>query len=206
MYKRITKGSPAIMFFVHAVPLFYFLLDVDYFWDGHYAPERLGRFACSVVPFAKLGASVLSHMLFHSATAQCSDSPSGPAISVILRSVKMSVALTAPILVLISTFAFDQTEIVRLKNTFLEPYLDNGLKGAIKKSLKTIGIMGGSALVFGSQLSLAKHLDKFPTDILHKLADDLFLWFIFILWYAVVTELLFTAYCIVHIELFKKPK
>jgi hypothetical protein len=194
------------MFFVHAVPVLYLLLDADYFWDGHYAPERLGRFACSMVPFAKLGASVLSHMLFHSATAQCSDLPSGPAISAILLALKMSVALTAPILVLLSNCIFDQAEIVRLKNTFLKPYLDNGLKGGIKKSLKTIGIMGGSAVVFVTQLSLLKHLDTYPTNILHKMADDVFLLFIFVLWYAVVTELLFTTYCVVYIRPFKKPK
>jgi hypothetical protein len=76
----------------------FIILDSIEIFGRHTAPEELGHFACSILPFTKISVPLVSHQLADFAQNQCATQLHEPALSILFFMLKIALAMTAGVI------------------------------------------------------------------------------------------------------------
>lgn len=155
-----------------AIVCFFLIIAVDALslWGSAFAPQRLGEFACSILPFAKLTAIFLSSALSSYATTQCSQIPQEPAISIIFFMTKLLITCVAAVAVWLGIFILPGG-FRRAEDEFNEKI---EREGGLWKGVRDSGavMIGLTAFSLYWLLTIEKSVAHFGTNVFNKLVED----------------------------------
>lgn len=131
----------------------------------------LSRFACTVLPLAKMASPVTSKELLGFVHTQClGELAQEPAPAVIFQMLKMTLAFLSVVPLWGYTYVFMREKIIGTRKKYTRLFREKN--GLLKDSVKFAGallLIGGSCFVGIARVSMIQTQANYATDVLHKL-------------------------------------
>ena len=152
-------------------------LDSIEIFGRHSAPEALGHFACSMLPFTRISTPLVSHRLVDFAQQQCTAQPHEPALSILFLMLKMTMAILTGVIMGIWIYIIPVWLLPRRLRTMRTETFDRitnaigqtgGIAGNIKRNLP---IMIGLVL-FCFAVPLSRQTLDFKITPVSKIMED----------------------------------